>query len=376
MRAIIGKEFADKIGEGNDVFLRAAFGSGTSVMSDAGPDHPGRVRGLDGGVPDDAVQFGPGWRCAGAGAHVYRRGHHGRPHGPRCGRFADGSDVEPKAIRAVYDINKTDLQRFRGLESSLRADLPRSITDVVDANVLNGTGFLRFDPGSHDRPDQPQRRRDVWRLGSPRLPRPSTASTLGRCGKCKLVVNPHTLATMYALLASKHGGDAAGLLHGEFGRRHDDERTCLSRRSRINKAIACKTGPGVMYNGIAKMWGGGIQVIRDEMSLAQENRLRITANVYADYDVVRPAGYLQIEFYTVGSVAMAKSSAAGLTRLLAGSGRSGLAGPGRVRARGCRRASCEILAGRRHKKFVELHHYLHSPDYSRAGLAKRLRALK
>ena len=68
--------------------------------------------------------------------------------------------------------------------------------------------------------------------------------------------------------------------------------------ARINKAIACKTGPGVMYNGIAKMWGGGIQVIRDEMSLAQENRLRITANVYADYDVVRPAGYLQIEFYT------------------------------------------------------------------------------
>ena len=46
------------------------------------------------------------------------------------------------------------------------------------------------------------------------------------------------------------------------------------------------------------MWGGGIQVIRDEISLAQENRLRITANVYADYDVVRPAGYLQIEFYT------------------------------------------------------------------------------
>ena len=46
------------------------------------------------------------------------------------------------------------------------------------------------------------------------------------------------------------------------------------------------------------MWGGGIQVVRDEYSLAPENQLIITANVYADYDVVRPAGYLQIEFYT------------------------------------------------------------------------------
>ena len=29
-----------------------------------------------------------------------------------------------------------------------------------------------------------------------------------------------------------------------------------------------------------------------------------------------------------------------------------------------------------YKDFFELHHYLHSPDYSRGGLAKRLRALK
>ena len=47
------------------------------------------------------------------------------------------------------------------------------------------------------------------------------------------------------------------------------------------------------------MWGGGIQVIRDEYSKAFENQLLITANVYMDYDVVRTSGYLQIEFRTV-----------------------------------------------------------------------------
>lgn len=34
-----------------------------------------------------------------------------------------------------------------------------------------------------------------------------------------------------------------------------------------------------------------------------------------------------------------------------------------------------VVAGNR-KEFNALHAYLHSPDYSRAGLAKRLRALK
>ena len=35
----------------------------------------------------------------------------------------------------------------------------------------------------------------------------------------------------------------------------------------------------------------------------------------------------------------------------------------------------QVVAGSR-QNLIVLHHYLHSPDYSRAGLAKRLRALK
>ena len=44
VRALIGREFAEKIGEGNDVFLRAAFGSGNTLHVDAGPDHSRRIR--------------------------------------------------------------------------------------------------------------------------------------------------------------------------------------------------------------------------------------------------------------------------------------------------------------------------------------------
>ena len=113
----------------------------------------------------------------------------------------------------------------------------------------------------------------------------------------KLVINPKTMQKFYGLLAS----NTAVTLPDYFMMNSGGLMTTSNmpvEASNISKAIACKTGPGVQYNGIAKMWGGGIQVIRDEYSKAVANQLLITANLYADYDVVRPAGYLQIEFKT------------------------------------------------------------------------------
>ena len=66
-----------------------------------------------------------------------------------AGITADGTDraqagsltavtLTPKALRASYLINKSDLMRVRGLESMLRADMPRAIADVLDFEVING----------------------------------------------------------------------------------------------------------------------------------------------------------------------------------------------------------------------------------------------
>ena len=70
--------------------------------------------------------------------------------------------------------------------------------------------------------------------------------------------------------------------------------------STIAKGIVCKTGPGVQYNGIAKVWGGGDSG-HSRPVLARRPRgpaHHHGVNLYADYDVVRPAGYLQVEFKT------------------------------------------------------------------------------
>ena len=55
--------------------------------------------------------------------------------------------------------------------------------------------------------------------------------------------------------------------------------------------IVCKTGPGMMGNVAAKMWGGGIQIIRDEQSKAPGNQLVLTANAYYDFAVLRSDGF-------------------------------------------------------------------------------------
>ena len=294
VRAIIGKEFADKIGEGNDVFLRAAFGSGSSVMSMQDPviqdvfaasTAAFLMTRFSSAPVGDALELV--LTSSGAGITA-----------DRTARAAAGSlaarTLTPKAIRAVYDINKTDLQRFRGLESSLRADLPRAITDVMDANVLNGSNFSGSILARTTDPSTPT---VIVTFGS------GIASLAGAIdGKhartlkeTKLVVNPETIRLMYSLLAS----NTAVTLPDYYMMNSGGLMTTSNMPATVSdiaKAIACKTGPGVMYNGIAKLWGGGVQVIRDEYSKAPENQLIVTANIYADYDVVRAAGYLQIEF--------------------------------------------------------------------------------
>ena len=73
----------------------------------AGPDHPGRVCGLDRGVPDDAVQLGRHRRCARAGVDKHGRGRHGRQDGPRGCWVTGSSDAQaqgdPSHLRHQQD---------------------------------------------------------------------------------------------------------------------------------------------------------------------------------------------------------------------------------------------------------------------------------
>ena len=296
VRAIIGREFAEKIGEGNNVFLRAAFGSGSTLMSMQDPI----IQDVFGASTAAFLMTRFSSQGVGDALELVLTSTGAGVTADRTARTAGGSlaarTLKPKAVRATYDINKTDLMRFRGLEASLRADLPRAINDVVDANVLTGSDFTGSILARTTNPTNPSTN-VTFGSGIASLAAGIDGRYARTLKEVKLVVNPHTLAFMYSLLASN-----TAVTLPDYYMMHSGGVMTTSNMpvtsTRINKAIACKTGPGVMYNGIGKVWGGGIQVIRDETSKAFENQLLITANVYMDYDVVRTDGYLQIEFYT------------------------------------------------------------------------------
>ena len=296
VRALIGKEFADKIGEGNDVFLRAAFGSGSSVMSMQDPI----IQDVFGASTAAFLMTRFASAPVGDALELVLTSTGAGITADRTARAAAGSlsarTLSPKDVRAVYDINKTDLQRFRGLESSLRADLPRAINDVVDANVINGTSFSGSILARTTNPGDPTA--DVaFGTGISTVAAAIDGKHARSLKECKLVVNPKTMQVFYGLLAS----NTAVTLPDYFMMNSGGLMTTSNmpaEASNVSKGIVCKTGPGVQYNAVAKMWGGGVQVIRDEYSKAPDNQLIITANLYADYDVVRPAGYLQVEFKT------------------------------------------------------------------------------
>ena len=296
VRAIIGKEFADKIGEGNDIFLRAAFGSGSTVMSMQDPI----IQDVFAASPAAFLMTRFSSAPVGDALELVLTSTSAGITADRTARTAAGSlaarTLTPKAIRAVYDINKTDLQRFRGLESSLRADLPRAISDVMSFNVLQGSSFSGSILARTTDPSDPTAAL-TFGIGISSVAAAIDGKHARTLKEVKLVVNPKTMQVFYGLLAS----NTAVTLPDYFMMNSGGIMTTSNmpvEASNVSKAIACKTGPGVMYNGVAKMWGGGVQVIRDEYSKAPENQLIITANVYADYDVVRPAGYLQVEFKT------------------------------------------------------------------------------
>ena len=217
----------------------------------------------------------------------------GRP--ARLAVLSTARTLKPKAIRATYDINKTDFQRFRGLEASLRADLPRAINDVVDKNVLVGADFTGSILARTTAP-----------TAATAVPTFGGAIGLVAAGidgkhartlkELKVVVNPTTLAQFYGLLASN-----TAVTLPDYFMMNSGGIMCTSnmpaKATNLSRGIVCKTGPGVMFNGIGKVWGGGVQVIRDEYTKAFENQLLITANVYMDYDVVRPAGYAEISTF-------------------------------------------------------------------------------
>ena len=263
-RQSMSQQGEERLGGGKDTSQRAAFAPGSTIMSMQDPIIQEVF------ASSTAAFLGTRFSSAPVGDSLQFVLTSGS-----AGITADGTDraqagslsavtLTPKPLRASYLINKSDLMRVRGLESALRADMPRAIADVLDNAVINGAASGSLSNGiihsagtvTVNRQHRNLRERDCNHGGG-------VDGKFARSLKeLKIVVSPPAIRKFfYGLLAS----NTAVTLVDYFMMNSGGIMTTSNMPILTPfPAIVCKTGPGMMGNVAAKMWGGGIQIIRDE----------------------------------------------------------------------------------------------------------------
>ena len=293
----MNQQAADRLPE-KDASLRAAFSPGTTIMSMQDPiiqevfaSSTASFLGtrFSSAPVGDSLQFVLTSGSAGITADAVDRAQAGS---------LTAVTLTPKALRASYLINKSDLMRVRGLESALRADMPRAIADVLDSAVINGSASGGLSNGIIHSAGTVTLNANVATFDNV-----IATVAMGVDGKfarslkeVKVVVNPVAIRFFYGRLASNTAVTLVDYLMMNSG---GIMTTSNIANTTPFPAIVCKTGPGMMGNVAAKMWGGGIQIIRDEQSKAPGNQLVLTANAYYDFAVLRTAGFSIVSFKLV-----------------------------------------------------------------------------
>ena len=202
--------------------------------------------------------------------------------------------LEPHSIRSKYELNVEQVATIQGLDAAIRADVPRAIMAHIDNQVLNRGGTNRFSNGILRAFTLPTTDNTVLTF----------ANSLGKAlsgidGKyarspkeLKIVVGPETMQRFVALISANTAVSVFDYLRmntgGVMATDHIDVHTTANQYG-----IICKTGPGMMGNIAARMWGGGVQIKRDDSSsaVAELGQVHINATALADFAVLRTAGF-------------------------------------------------------------------------------------
>ena len=203
--------------------------------------------------------------------------------------------LTPKRFNVRYEIAVQDMHRVRGLESTVRADMLPAVMAELDKATINGAssgsvtgGILasltvQTDPTSTN----------TWTTGLARFMLAIDGQYARTAKQLKIVTNAPLMRFLYGLVAGNTAVPLADYLMMQTGGLMCTSNMPASRGSTLDDAIICKSGPGMMYNGAGKVWGGGMQVIRDEKSASAKNEVAITGSAFYDYAVVRTAGFVQ-----------------------------------------------------------------------------------
>ena len=206
--------------------------------------------------------------------------------------------LKPRRLTSAYDLQVEDMAEVRGLEAALRADLPRGQSDALDKAALLGGAAPEFPKGILNSLTPVDMAAIVtFATGIKAIAVAVDGQYARTLKQLKIVVGPATMQLMYGLVQSNTAVTLVDYLMMQSGGIMTSK-NMPAVASTIQDSIICKTGPGMTDNAVGKVWGGGIQIIRDEITEAGKGRVIITARSLYDFAVVRTAGFYSVGFKT------------------------------------------------------------------------------
>ena len=199
--------------------------------------------------------------------------------------------MTPKRLTAGYDFQVEQLARIKGLESALRMDLPRALADTLDKAVLV-SGLSNSILAAYT--ISAASATVTWASGVMSAAGGIDGKYARDMNQLKLLVAPATLIKFWGLFR----GNSSDYSLATYLKMNLGGLMCSANipAGGVEEAILCKTGPGMTDNAVGKVWGGGVRIIRDEVTEAGKGRVKITARALYDFAVLRTAGFLGLSF--------------------------------------------------------------------------------
>ena len=206
------------------------------------------------------------------------------------------STSTPKRITGSFRVRVEDMALFPQLEDSLRRDIPMSLANAVEEQILNGSGSAPNITGLLERLTDPTA------TGAKDTPGTYVSTVAGSLdgvhgytlGDLRTLAGKQTYQAMAANYFDSTAVSVASYL---------DAATAGVRMSDRIPAVASNVQPGIVRLGMRPMcavsvvWGG-VTLIRDIYSGAASGEIVVTAlQLIGDVHVLRDGSFAEVSFY-------------------------------------------------------------------------------
>ena len=196
--------------------------------------------------------------------------------------------LTPRRGTGNFPINKEDLAVFPMMEDAFRMELSDAVQNAIDVDLLQlaSSGLLKAggtDPTApSDATTAPEFLADVYGAVD--------GAMSSAVNQNKLLVGPETYAFAGSLIYDAGSGMTVADKLASIGVQVMVTDNAGAYASNAQDGLVIVGPP--RRNALGVTWGG-VEIIRDEFSLAREGQLRFTVAVMWDFENVRSAGFIR-----------------------------------------------------------------------------------